>query len=49
MRKIIEARKYSKIGSFNVDAKKKEREEWCGPERQRHSKVAHGWKNWKVQ
>jgi len=49
MWKIIGARKYSKIGSFDMDAKEKEREEWCGPERQRHSKAAHGWKNWKAQ
>jgi len=49
MQKIIGARECSKIGSFGVDAKEKGRREWCGPERQRHSKMVYSWKNWKVQ
>jgi len=49
MQKIIGARECSKIESFGVDAKEKERGEWCSPERQRCSKVAHSWKNWKAQ
>jgi len=49
MQKIIGARECSKIGSFGVDAKKKGRGEQHGPERQRRSKTAHGWKNCKAQ
>ena len=41
MWKIIGARECSKIGSFGVDAKEKERGEWHSPERQRHSKAVH--------
>jgi len=32
-----------------VDAKGGQRGRRCGPERQKHSKVAHGQENWKVQ
>jgi len=49
MQKIIGARECSKIGSFGVNAKEKRREEQCGPERQRCSKVAYGQKNQKAQ
>jgi len=49
MQKIIGAREYSKIGSFGVNVKEKGKGEQRGPERQRRSKVAHSWKNWKVQ
>jgi len=49
MQEIIGARECSKIGSFGVDAKKKGRGEQHGSERQRHSKVAHDWKNRKAQ
>jgi len=49
MRKIIGARKCSKIGSFGVDTKEKGRGKQHGPERQRCSKVAHSWKNQKAQ
>jgi len=41
IRKIIGARKCSKIGSFGVDTKEKRRGKRHGPERQRCSKVAH--------
>ena len=49
MQKIIGARKCSKIGSFGVDAKEKERKEGRSPDRQRRSKAAHGQENWKAQ
>jgi len=49
MQKIIGTRECSKIGSFGVDAKKKGRGEQHSPERQRCSKAAHGWKNYKAQ
>jgi len=49
MQKIIGARECSKIGSFCVDTKEKERGEWHGPERQRRSKAVHSQENQKAQ
>jgi len=49
MQKITGARECSRIEHFGVDAGERRRRRWCGPKRQKHSRAAHGQKNWKAQ
>jgi len=39
----------SRIEYFGVDAGERRKRRWCGPERQRYSKAAHGQENQKAQ
>jgi len=49
MQKITGARECSRIEHFGMDTGKRRRRGQHSPKRQKHSRAAHGQKNWKAQ